>query len=127
MTPVRQGEVVFPTAIGACRVAWRADRITSVTLLSGRALDNRPATDHTPPRWVRDVQQRLTLHLDGTIQDLSTIPLDFSGIPPFHQQVYRMALAIPAGPSATANWRPVPDLRERPGRSARPCGGIRSR
>jgi len=97
MMALRQGQLVFPTAIGACRMAWRDDKITSVKLLDGRALPARPGKDPPPPRWVRDVQLRLTRHLEGTLQDLSTIPLDFSGIPPFHQQVYRMALAIPAG------------------------------
>jgi methylated-DNA-[protein]-cysteine S-methyltransferase len=43
------------------------------------------------------VQLRLTRHLEGTNQDLSTIPLDFDGIPPFHREVYRVALGIPAG------------------------------
>ena len=97
MMPLRQGQVVFPTAIGACRMEWQDDKITSLTLLDGRALPGRPAQDSSAPRWVRQVQRRLTLHLEGTIQDLSTIPLDFAGIPPFHQEVYRVALAIPAG------------------------------
>jgi len=95
--PLRQGQVVFPTAIGACRMEWQDDKITSLTLLDGRALPGRPAQDSSAPGWVRQVQRRLTLHLEGTIQDLSTIPLDFAGIPPFHQEVYRVALAIPAG------------------------------
>ena len=97
MMPLRQGQVVFPTAIGACRMEWQDDKITSLKLLDGRALPGRPAQDSSAPRWVRQVQRRLTLHLEGTIQDLSTIPLDFAGIPPFHQEVYRVALAIPAG------------------------------
>ena len=97
MMPLRQGQVVFPTAIGACRMEWQDDKITSLTLLDGRALPGRPAQDSSAPRWVRQVQRRLTLHLEGTIQDLSTTPLDFAGIPPFHQEVYRVALAIPAG------------------------------
>ena len=94
---LRQGQVVFPTAIGACRVAWRNNRITSVKLLNDRALPARPEKGPSPPRWVRDVQLRLTRHLEGTVQDLSAIPLDFDGIPPFHQEVYRVALGIPAG------------------------------
>ena len=97
MMPLRQGQVVFPTAIGACRMEWQDDKLTSLKLLDGRALPGRPAQDSSAPRWVRQVQRRLTLHLEGTIQDLSTIPLDFAGIPPFHQEVYRVALAIPAG------------------------------
>jgi methylated-DNA-[protein]-cysteine S-methyltransferase len=97
MMPLRQGQVVFPTAIGACRMEWQDDKITSLTLLDGRALPGRTAQDSSAPRWVRQAQRRLTLHLEGTIQDLSTIPLDFAGIPPFHQEVYRVALAIPAG------------------------------
>jgi methylated-DNA-[protein]-cysteine S-methyltransferase len=97
MMPLRQGQVVFPTAIGGCRMEWQDDKITSLTLLDGRALPGRTAQDSSAPRWVRQAQRRLTLHLEGTIQDLSTIPLDFAGIPPFHQEVYRVALAIPAG------------------------------
>jgi len=97
MMPLRQGQVVFPTAIGACRMEWHDAKITSVTLLDGRARSDRPAKGAAPPRWVRDVQRRLTLHLEGTIQDLSAIPLDFDGLPPFYQNVYRVALAIPAG------------------------------
>lgn len=94
--PPRQGQVLFPTAIGACRIEWRDEKITSVTLLDGRRLPARPEKDTSAPRWVRDVQLRLTRHLEGSIQNLSTIPLDFDGIPPFHQDVYRVALGIPA-------------------------------
>jgi methylated-DNA-[protein]-cysteine S-methyltransferase len=97
MMASRQGQLVFPTAIGGCRIEWRDDKITSVKLLDGRALPARQGRDIPPPRWVRDVQLRLTRHLEGTMQDLSTIPLDFDGIPPFHCEVYRVALNIPAG------------------------------
>lgn len=95
--PPGAGQVVFPTAIGACRLAWRDDKVTSLTLLSARALDDRQASGRKVPRWVREVQRRLSGHLEGTMQDLSTIPLDFSDLPPFHQQVYRVAVSIPAG------------------------------
>jgi len=85
---------VFHTAIGACRIEWRGDRVTALTLLS-RAADG--ASRGRAPAFVRHAQRAVVRHLAGDPQDLGGIPIDTAGCPPFHRAVYRAARDIPPG------------------------------
>jgi methylated-DNA-[protein]-cysteine S-methyltransferase len=50
---------------------------------------------------VRDVIATCMRHLEGKNQDLSRIPVDLTGVPPFHREVYDASLRIPAGKTVT--------------------------
>ncbi|MDQ6618069.1 MAG: methylated-DNA--[protein]-cysteine S-methyltransferase [Actinomycetota bacterium] len=55
------------------------------------------AREMTPPAPVQDAIDRIAALLAGEGSDLSTIPLDMTGVPPFHRRVYQLARTIPPG------------------------------
>lgn len=99
------GCCLFDTAIGACGVAWTADALAAVQLPEGersgtlarlrRALGEAP--EAPPPAFVAAAIARIQAALEGRPDDLSDLPLDLSGVPPFHRKVYAVARAIPPG------------------------------
>lgn len=102
--------LLFPTAIGTCGIAWSARGLVWLQLpertaeatrarLLERSEQRAPyaAAHADPPRWVKDAVRRLTRHLEGHDEDLSSIPLDTDGVPPFFQKVYDASRAIGRG------------------------------
>lgn len=100
-----QGYALFDTPIGQCGIAWRAAQVIGVQFPEARASTLRAElrrrfpthTELAPPPRIKSAVQRITELLRGRAIDLSSIPLDMSDIPPFHQRVYQSARTIPPG------------------------------
>lgn len=99
------GFCLFDTAIGACAVAWSDAAIAAVQLpestRAGTAARLQRYTgalpESDPPAWVQQAIGRIQGLLQGARDDLADLPLDFSGVPAFHQRVYEIARTIPPG------------------------------
>ncbi len=93
------GWALFATAVGTCGVAWRDGAVTAVELPDAcpgrlsRAAGG--AAEAAPPGWVGVAA--MTALLRGEPVDLGHVPLDWSGVPPFHRGVYEVTRAIPPG------------------------------
>lgn len=97
--------MLFPTSLGECGIAWSETGVRSIVLAEKTSaatarrlaqLSGGTATDASVP-FVRDAIRRLTRLLDGEPVDLSAIPLDLSGLPPFRRRVLEESRRIPAG------------------------------
>ena len=110
--PTTQGYALFPTAIGHCAIAWGARGITGVQLpehdeaaTRARMASRFPSSAEVDaPPDVQQAMDAVTALLRGTPAepvDLRNIVLDLEGVPPFHQQVYAVARAIPPGETMT--------------------------
>lgn len=104
------GFCLFPTAIGACALAWNAQgTLTGVQLPESGEAGTRarmrrrfPDTEETaPPEAVRLVVTRIAALLAGAPDDLTSITLDLDDVSDFHQRVYAVARAIPPGQTLT--------------------------
>jgi methylated-DNA-[protein]-cysteine S-methyltransferase len=99
------GFTLFDTPIGRCGVAWGKRGLVGLHLPEAReaATHDRlrarfpEARETSPPAEVRRALDRITALLHGEPSDLSKIPLDMEGLPPFHRRVYKAARAIPPG------------------------------
>jgi methylated-DNA-[protein]-cysteine S-methyltransferase len=54
-----------------------------------------------PPSWVSAIVVRVQALLKGQPDGLLDVPLDMTGVPPFHQRVYAVARAIAPGHTLT--------------------------
>jgi len=72
---------------------------TRARLLRSHAACAQPTEDL--PAAVRGAIQGIQALLAGEPRDLREVPLDLSGVSPFHQQVYAMARAIAPGCTRT--------------------------
>ena len=104
------GHALLDTAIGTCGIAWGPGGIVAVQLPEADAEATRArllrshshcAQSAEPPATVRGAIEGIQALLAGQPRDLSEVPLDMSGISPFHQQVYAIARAIPPGSTRT--------------------------
>src|SRR5437764_11606183 len=103
------GFTFFDTAIGRCAIAWRAGGIVGLQLpeasdaRTGARLRARlPDLAEMPvPVEVMSAIDAIRSLLDGGKTDLSAIPLDLDGVPPFHRAVYDLARTIPPGETLT--------------------------
>ena len=105
------GYTLFGTSLGRCGMAWRSDGgITAVQLpeddderTAARLLRAAPKGTQLAeaPAWVAQAMARVVAVLNGAKDDLADLPLDMTGVPPFHQQVYAAARAIPPGRTLT--------------------------
>ena len=99
------GWYIFPTAIGACALAWSEGALVTVQLpeqsaaaMRARMQQRHPGLDEAePPPFAQQAIQRIRALLAGERDDLADLPLDMSGLPAFHRQVYEIARAIPPG------------------------------
>ena len=103
---------LFPTPLGLCGIAWSAQALTGVQLPEADAAATRqrlarrfPAlSEDTPPPFVQAAIAAITALLEGhppEPRDLSHLPLDMEGVPPFHQRVYELTRRIPPGQTLT--------------------------
>jgi methylated-DNA-[protein]-cysteine S-methyltransferase len=113
----------FPTALGACRLAWNEAGLTAVALPEPGGAEPGPLPDGDPPvapaaapDWVRGVVARVQRHLEGQLQDFRSVPLDHRRVPPFAHRVYEAARAVPAGRTRTYGELAA-DLGQPPGGS----------
>jgi methylated-DNA-[protein]-cysteine S-methyltransferase len=99
------GFALFPTALGACGIAWGGEVIVGVQLPEAGEAQTRarmhkrfPGVAELPPTpQVQAIIARTTALLKGAKDDLCDVPLDMTGVPPFHQRVYDLARRIPPG------------------------------
>ena len=101
----RTAFTLFETPIGRCGIAWGARGVVGLQLPEGgdRATRTRLRARHpgaveadpTPP--IRAVIAAIGRLLRGEPADLSSVPLDMSGVAPFHRRVYEAARAIAPG------------------------------
>ena len=94
----RDNSTYFDTPIGRCVIAWTGRGVSRLRLPD---TDCSVVTAHDPPRVVQQAIERITALLRGESADLSGIPIDLEGVPPFHQRVYEIARRIPAGTTTT--------------------------
>ena len=100
------GCCLFDTAIGRCGIAWTAEgRIQAVQLPESsdqgtlRRMRRRAgdAPGSVPPASVAMVIERVQQLLEGRLDPMLDVPLDFDGVPPFNRRVYGVARAIAPG------------------------------
>ncbi|WIY03267.1 methylated-DNA--[protein]-cysteine S-methyltransferase [Amycolatopsis mongoliensis] len=100
---------VFDTAIGPCGLAWRDDVVIGTSLPDGGAAGLRArlagrfpgAVEGPPPPPVRAAVDGIVALLAGGRADLTSIPLDFAGVPEFNRRAYEIARAVPPGKTLT--------------------------
>jgi methylated-DNA-[protein]-cysteine S-methyltransferase len=102
--------MTFETAVGSCGIAWNSDdEVVGVQLpeategatrrrLLRRHPDGRPAK---APVAVQEVVDAIVALIGGEHRDLSTVPLDMTGVPDFNRRVYEVARRIPPGSTST--------------------------
>jgi methylated-DNA-[protein]-cysteine S-methyltransferase len=96
---------LFKTAIGRCGIVWSERGIVGVQLpeRSEAATCNRlrrrfrAAAEAAPPADVQHVIDNIVALLGGERRDLRGVTIDIGAAPEFHQRVYEVARAIPAG------------------------------
>ncbi|WGJ15106.1 methylated-DNA--[protein]-cysteine S-methyltransferase [Methylocapsa sp. D3K7] len=100
---------LFDTAIGRCAIAWSGRCVVCLQLPEDNNAKTRArvlqrysaAREAVPPRQIARALDTVAALLRGTPSDLSSIPLDMEGLPPFHRRVYEAARAIPFGAAVT--------------------------
>ena len=103
------GWTVFPTAIGACGVAWGERGLVGVHLpdSDAEALRGRLARRYTdvqeavPAGEAAAAVDGITALLAGEPRDLSAVPIYLDGIADFERRVYELARTIPCGETLT--------------------------
>ncbi len=106
------GYTLFPTPLGACGIAWNERALTCVNppeqdeaATRARMARRFPDCDEDrPPPFVLDAIAAITALLEGhpgEPRDLTHLPLDMAGVPPFHQRVYELTRRIPPGETVT--------------------------
>ena len=100
---------IFDTALGPGAVAWNDAGVRGMALPDADEVAQRayiarrhPQADEArPPPPVAEAIAVVQALLETGRGDLSAVPLDLSGTPPFHRQVYEIARTIPAGETLT--------------------------
>src|SRR5262245_12487031 len=103
------GWTVFPTAIGACGVAWGERGLVGVHLpdSDAEALRRRLALRYLDVQEVMPTGDAaaavdgIVALLAGEARDLSTVPIDLDGVGEFERRVYELARTIPCGETLT--------------------------
>lgn len=106
------GYTLFTTPLGTCGIAWSTLGLTAVQLPEAdeaamrhylaRRFPRSPQS--TPPPAVQTAITAITALLEGhppEPRDLTHLPLDMEGVPPFHQRVYELARRIAPGETMT--------------------------
>ena len=101
------GYALFATPIGHCAIAWNARGLTSLQLpassreATARLMRTRArargAAPRRPPPFVRAAIRSIRALLAGLPQDLSRLPVDLEGLPPFQRRVYERMRSLKAG------------------------------
>ena len=103
---------LFLTPLGYCGIAWSQQALTCVQLPEAdeagtrRRLARRypELAEGQPPPFVQEAMGAVTALLEGhppEPHDLTHLPLDMEGVPPFHQRVYELTRRIPPGETLT--------------------------
>lgn len=100
---------LFDTAVGRCGIVWGERGVLGFLLPEGREEQTRArllkrlpdAQQTTPPTPVQAAIDDVIALLRGQPRDLSSIVLDMTGVPSFHQRVYKVARTILPGSTLT--------------------------
>jgi O-6-methylguanine DNA methyltransferase len=100
---------LFETAIGICGIGWTELGVRRVQLPEQNAEATRArlrrrlagARETAPSNVIKRTIEDLTALLAGRSSDFSDVPLDFRGVPAFHQRVYAATRRIRAGGTAS--------------------------
>ncbi|HVU17880.1 MAG TPA: methylated-DNA--[protein]-cysteine S-methyltransferase [Candidatus Didemnitutus sp.] len=102
--------VLFPTAFGACGIAWNDSGLTGFQLPEGNeelterrvAAKARSQNSSEPtPEWVQAIIARVQQHFEGKLQDFSDARIDWSRVSDFQQAVLLRTLAVRPGYKTT--------------------------
>lgn len=136
-TPDSGGYLLFDTPIGHCGLAWGTAGIIGVLLpeadeeATRRRMQMRhpmlpeagglPASGQAQavPAFAGEAVIRIRQLLQGRKDRLLDLPLDMSGVPPFHRRVYLLVREV--GPGSTTTYSEVAGLLGEPG-AARAVG-----
>jgi methylated-DNA-[protein]-cysteine S-methyltransferase len=118
---------LFDTPLGRCGIAWGPRGIVGLQLPEASESVTRAkllekvgeAEPGLPPPAVQSAIDGINVLMHGAASDLGAVPLDMSGIPPFHRRVYEAVRAIP--PGASLSYGEVAAKAEAPG-AARAVG-----
>jgi methylated-DNA-[protein]-cysteine S-methyltransferase len=119
---------LFDTPLGRCGIAWSDRGLAGVELPERRASATRATLKArfpgaraalAPPPAVRRAMAGIAAVLRGAARGLESVPLDLSGIPPFHRRVYECVRAI--HPGTTSSYGEVAKRLGMPG-AARAVG-----
>lgn len=99
---------LFPTAIGACGIAWFGDTVVATNLpeasaarTAARLAGRTGATAGAAPAAIGRAMAAMTALLDGDAIDLGFIACDLTGVDGFAGRVYAATRAIPPGETRT--------------------------
>ena len=103
------GYCLFETPLGWCGMAWSEAVLSGVQLPESSAAATRSRMQRrfvgvgevAPPGFVVIAIDRITAMLRGERDNLADLPLDMTGVAPFHQRVYAVARAIDPGRTLT--------------------------
>lgn len=97
---------LFDTPLGRCGIAWGPRGIARLRLPEARdsatiaeLIEGEDAVEAVPPAEVQRAIDGIQALLRGQPSDLAAVPLDLSGVPPFHTRVYEAVRTIPPGAS----------------------------
>jgi methylated-DNA-[protein]-cysteine S-methyltransferase len=104
-----RGYTIFDTPVGRCGIAWGQAGIVGVRLPEAREIETRrrllqqfpEAREVRPPVDIELAIEGIVALLRGTPCDLSDVPLDMAGLPPFNRRVYDTVRLIPHGQTRT--------------------------
>lgn len=108
-TAVREHYCVFETAIGPCGVAWTEAGLTRLQLPES----NRDATEtrlrkrsgsagpELPPPPVRRAITDIQSYMVGDRIEFTAVPIDWSGVSPFHRRIYETTRSLGWGMTAS--------------------------
>ncbi|MDB5565762.1 MAG: methylated-DNA--protein-cysteine methyltransferase [Tardiphaga sp.] len=104
-----RGYTIFDTPVGRCGIAWGQAGIVGVRLPEAREIETRrrllqqfaEARGIRPPADIELAIEGIVALLRGTPCDLSDVPLDMAGLPPFNRRVYDTVRLIPHGQTRT--------------------------
>jgi methylated-DNA-[protein]-cysteine S-methyltransferase len=96
---------LFETTIGHCGIVWSDRGLLAVQLPESSAAGTRAricerfvdAGEGKPNAMAKRIIEQLSALLRGQKRDLSSIALDFEGLPAFSRRVYDQARRIPIG------------------------------
>jgi methylated-DNA-[protein]-cysteine S-methyltransferase len=74
----------FETRMGWIEVSWTPRGLRTLSLFGSAPSEPR---EGPVPAWVRDATERIARHLAGEGADLTGIPVDLEGLPPFRKRV----------------------------------------
>jgi methylated-DNA-[protein]-cysteine S-methyltransferase len=123
---------LFDTALGRCGLAWRGGSVVAFALPAASDADTAAqlrrrhpgAAPAEPPLQIAAAIAEVQRLLAGETADLSSVPVDLSGVPPFEQRVY--ALLREVGPGATITYGELAERAGSPG-AARAVGAAMGR